>query len=178
MAEIAKQLVDEVFLKENEELKSHLAAETKRRQVVEEALKPFMPTGEGSLKDNLGWWCPDCRNYVEATYEENCSRCGLPLADVQPSDEALKAAKAALVDHEIDTKPVVDHETAKGELQDRIKVLEEALKPFLDGWSMVNRNGVHCRNCTAPPTENFSEFRHEQECIISKAKAALPDGKG
>ena len=48
-----------------------------------EALEAIAP-----LFENLGdeWWCPSC-GATECSYDYRCTKCGLPIADCQPSPE-------------------------------------------------------------------------------------------
>ena len=59
-----------------------------------EALKDIIPT---EIED--GWWCPRCHKWLlpeVVTYDECCSICGTPIADVQPSREWFEKAKDAI----------------------------------------------------------------------------------
>lgn len=51
------------------------------------------------LPDNFeGWWCPECKSEVDATYYEQCNTCGFPLSDCQPSDNTAKVKEEALAE--------------------------------------------------------------------------------
>ncbi|WP_085908316.1 hypothetical protein [Kiloniella majae] len=57
-----------------------------------EALKALTPPELNSSD----WWCPECKDYTDATFSECCTHCGTSLTDCQPSEEWHTKALAAI----------------------------------------------------------------------------------
>lgn len=72
---------------------------------------------------NDDWWCPNCNSYVIATYEENCSSCGMCLPDEQPNDELRARINKVLHSH---LSPLLAGDAMRSKYKDYRRMLDEA----------------------------------------------------
>ena len=50
------------------------------------------------LPDEMeGYYCPECKSEVDATYYENCATCGFYIGDCQPSNKTARFKKEAII---------------------------------------------------------------------------------
>lgn len=57
---------------------------------------------EMSLMEENDYYCPSCQEFVVATYDERCERCGTYIAETQGQIELLEEIRNALKEIEDD----------------------------------------------------------------------------
>ncbi len=68
-----------------------IAAAPELFRLLKELTAPFVDI------DASGWWCPGCGS-TDCTYEGDCTECGFPIENIQPSLELLAQAQSIIAE--------------------------------------------------------------------------------